>query len=249
MHLRIDKIQCIYRHWDWWEGSYGGELRVRMWEKQLEGSGERRGSKSPSEEEAVGSLGQQEGHRRLVVMSSKWDLPGTSLVVQWLRLCIPKAGGPGWIPDQGSRSHMLQLRVRMLQMKIPHVAPKITCAVTKTWHSQINNHKKERNKDQPPSLYIPPAMFRLLGIGWIGGEWSEVLKAVRFLGWEGLLEKGKSYSLQYSGLENSMDCIVHGVNLDITLKSRDITWPTKVRLVKVMVFPVVMYGCESWTII
>ena len=37
-------------------------------------------------------------------------------------------------------------------------------------------------------------------------------------------------------------------NLDSVLKSREITLPTKVRLVKVMVFPVVMYGCESWTI-
>ena len=37
-------------------------------------------------------------------------------------------------------------------------------------------------------------------------------------------------------------------NLDIILKSRDITLATKVRLVKAMVFPVVMYGCESWTI-
>ena len=37
-------------------------------------------------------------------------------------------------------------------------------------------------------------------------------------------------------------------NLDSVLKSRDITLPTKVRLVKAMVFPVVMYGCESWTI-
>ena len=37
-------------------------------------------------------------------------------------------------------------------------------------------------------------------------------------------------------------------NLDNILKSRDITLPTKVRLVKAMVFPVVMYGCESWTI-
>ena len=37
-------------------------------------------------------------------------------------------------------------------------------------------------------------------------------------------------------------------NLDSTLKSRDITLPTEVRLVKAMVFPVVMYGCESWTI-
>ena len=37
-------------------------------------------------------------------------------------------------------------------------------------------------------------------------------------------------------------------NLDTILKSRDITLPTKVRLVKAMVFPVVMYGCESWTV-
>ena len=37
-------------------------------------------------------------------------------------------------------------------------------------------------------------------------------------------------------------------NLDSILKSRDITLPTKVRLVKAMVFPAVMYGCESWTI-
>ena len=37
-------------------------------------------------------------------------------------------------------------------------------------------------------------------------------------------------------------------SLDSVLKSRDITWPTKVHLVKAMVFPVVVYGCESWTI-
>ena len=37
-------------------------------------------------------------------------------------------------------------------------------------------------------------------------------------------------------------------NLDSLLKRRDITLPTKIRLVKAMVFPVVMYGCESWTI-
>ena len=37
-------------------------------------------------------------------------------------------------------------------------------------------------------------------------------------------------------------------NLDSILKSRDITLPTKVNIVKAMIFPVVMYGCESWTI-
>ena len=38
------------------------------------------------------------------------------------------------------------------------------------------------------------------------------------------------------------------INLDSVLESRDVTLPTKVRLVKTMVFPAVMYGCESWTI-
>ena len=37
-------------------------------------------------------------------------------------------------------------------------------------------------------------------------------------------------------------------NLDLILKIRDITLPTKVHLVKAMVFPIVMYGCESWTV-
>ena len=90
-------------------------------------------------------------------------------------------------------------------------------------------------------------------------------------------EEGKSNPLQYSGLENSRgytvsDFILLGskitadgdcsheikrhlllgrkvlTNLDSIFKSRDITLPTKVRLVKAMVFPVVMYGCESWTV-
>ncbi|TEA37365.1 hypothetical protein DBR06_SOUSAS1910057, partial [Sousa chinensis] len=53
-----------------------------------------------------------------------------SLVVQWLRLCAPNAGGLGSIPGQGTRSFMPQLRVHMLQLNIPHAA-------TKTRHSQI----------------------------------------------------------------------------------------------------------------
>ena len=40
-------------------------------------------------------------------------------MVQWLRLLAPNAGGPGSIPGQGTRSHMLQLRVRMPQLKDP----------------------------------------------------------------------------------------------------------------------------------
>ena len=54
------------------------------------------------------------------------------------------------------------------------------------------------------------------------------------------------------GVAPCSGCLLLGrkamTNLDSILKSRDITLPTKVRVVKAMVFPIVMYGCESWTI-
>ena len=73
---------------------------------------------------------------------------------------------------------------------------------------------------------------------------------------------GNSERLYFLGLQNHTavsDCsheikrrLLFGrkamTNLDDILKSRDITLPTKIHLVKAMVFPVVMYGCESWTI-
>ena len=72
---------------------------------------------------------------------------------------------------------------------------------------------------------------------------------------------GNSVRLYYFGLQITadVDCsheikryLLLGrkvmTNLDSILKSRDIALPTKVRLVKAMVFPVVMYGCESWTL-
>ena len=72
---------------------------------------------------------------------------------------------------------------------------------------------------------------------------------------------GNSDRLYFGGLQNHCryDCsheikrhLLLGrkvmTNLDSILKSRDLTLPTKVRLVKAMVFPVVMYGCESWSI-
>ena len=58
-------------------------------------------------------------------------------------------------------------------------------------------------------------------------------------------------SLQMVIADMKLRRLLHGrkvmTNLDSILKSRDITWPTKVHLVKAMDFPVVMYGCESWT--
>ena len=85
--------------------------------------------------------------------------------------------------------------------------------------------------------------------GWV---WKERDKANRW---------GNSGWLYFSGLQITADgdCsheikrLLHFgrkvmTNPDSILKSRDITLPTKVRLIKAMVFPVVMYGCESWTV-
>src|SRR5574337_783437 len=59
-------------------------------------------------------------------------------------------------------------------------------------------------------------------------------------------------SLQMVTTTMKLRCLLLGrkvtTNLDSILKSEDITLPTKVHLVKAMVFPVVMYGCESWTV-
>ena len=54
-------------------------------------------------------------------------------------------------------------------------------------------------------------------------------------------------SVQGSIIYNNQDMDLD-IDLDSILKSRDVTLPTKVHLVKAMVFPVVLYGCESWTI-
>ena len=72
---------------------------------------------------------------------------------------------------------------------------------------------------------------------------------------------GNSERLYFGGLQNTADeycsrevkrCFLLGrkvmTNLESIFKSREITLPTKVRLIKAMVFPVVMYGCESWTV-
>ena len=62
---------------------------------------------------------------------------------------------------------------------------------------------------------------------------------------------GAPKSLQMVTVAMKFRCLLFGrkaiTNLDSTLKSRDITLPTNVHLVKVMFFPLVMYGCESWT--
>ena len=78
----------------------------------------------------------------------------------------------------------------------------------------------------------------------IDGETVETVSDFIFLGSKIIADGDGSHEIKR--------CLLLGskimTNLDSILKSRDITLPTKVRLVKAMVFPVVMYGCESWTV-
>ena len=78
----------------------------------------------------------------------------------------------------------------------------------------------------------------------IDGETVETMSDFIFLGSKITTDGDCSHGIK--------GCLLLGMkvmtNLDSILKSRDITWPTKVHLVKAMVFPVVMYGSESWTV-
>ena len=78
----------------------------------------------------------------------------------------------------------------------------------------------------------------------IGGETVETVSDFIFLGSKITADSDCSHEIKR--------CLLLGrqvmTNLDSIFKSRDITLPTKVRLVKTVVFPVVMYGCESWTV-
>ena len=80
--------------------------------------------------------------------------------------------------------------------------------------------------------------------GQIDGETMETVRDFNFLGSKITVDGDCSHEIKRCLLPERKVM----TNLDSILKSRDITLPTKVRLVKAMVFPVVMYGCESWTI-
>ena len=82
-------------------------------------------------------------------------------------------------------------------------------------------------------------------ISWqIDGETMEIVRDFIFLAPKSLQMVDCSHEIQRHLLLGRKAM----TNLDSILKSRDITLPTKVHLVKAMVFPVVMYGCENWTI-
>ena len=78
----------------------------------------------------------------------------------------------------------------------------------------------------------------------IDGETMEAVSDFIFLGSKSTADSDCSHEIKRHLLHE----IKTMTNLDSILKSRDITLSTKVRLVKAMVFPVVMYGCESWTV-
>ena len=78
----------------------------------------------------------------------------------------------------------------------------------------------------------------------IDGETMETMTDFIFLGSKITVNSGCSHEIKRSWLLGRKAM----TNLDSVLKIRDITLLTKVHLVKAMVFPVVMYGCESWTI-
>ena len=101
------------------------------------GDGERQGSPaccSPwghKESDMTGQLNSNNKKTLDPVLDMKVKIDRNFLMVQWLRLQAPNVGGLDSIPSQGTRSHMLQPRVHMPQLKIPH-------ATNKTWCIQIN---------------------------------------------------------------------------------------------------------------
>ena len=108
---------------------------------------------------------------------------------------------------------------------------------------------KVKEESETVGLKLNTQKIKILASGpitsWqIDGETVETVSDFIFLGSKISTDGDCSYEIKR--------CLLLGgkvmTNLDSILKSKDITLPTKVRLVKAMVFPVVMYGCESWTI-
>ena len=106
---------------------------------------------------------------------------------------------------------------------------------------------KENSEKVGLKLNIQKAKFMATGpiTSWqIGGETKETVTDFTFLGSKITADGGCSHEIKRHLLLGRKAV----TNLDSILKSRDITLPTKVCLVKAMVFPLVMYGCESWTV-
>ena len=115
-----------------------------------------------------------------------------------------------------------------------------------TWNLSLSIHKQESEK---VGLKLNIQKTKIMAYGpitsrEIDGETVETVAGFIFLGSKITADGDCSHEIKRHLLlrEKVM------TNLDSKVKSRDITLPTKVHLVKAMVFPVVMYGCESWTV-
>ena len=108
---------------------------------------------------------------------------------------------------------------------------------------------KVKEESEKVGLNINMQKMKIMASGpitsWeIDGETVETVSDFIFLGSKITADGDCSHEIKR--------CLLLGrkviINLDSIFKSKDVTLPTKVRLVKAMVFPVVMYGCESWTV-
>ena len=99
-------------------------------------------------------------------------------------------------------------------------------------------------KEESETVVLKLNMHKMKIMASIDGETMETVTGFIFLGSKITRDGDCSHEIER--------CLLIGrkavTNLDSILKSRDITLPTKLHLVKAMIFPVVMYGCESWTI-
>ena len=108
---------------------------------------------------------------------------------------------------------------------------------------------KVKEESEIPGLKLNIQKMKIMASGpitsWqIDGETMETVRDFIFLGCKITADGDCSHEIKRRLLLGRKAM----TNLDSILKSRDITLPTKINLVKAMVFPVVMYGCESWTI-
>ena len=108
---------------------------------------------------------------------------------------------------------------------------------------------KVKEESEKAGLKLNIQITKIMAFGhinsWqIDGETMEIVRDFVFLGSKFTVDGDRSHEMKRCLLIGSKAM----TNLDSILKSRDITLLTKVHLVKAMVFPVVMYGCESWTI-
>ena len=117
------------------------------------------------------------------------------------------------------------------------------------WQKVKKNLMKVKEESEKVGLKLNIQKTKIMAFGpitsWqIDGETMETVRDFIFLGSKITADGDCSHEIKR--------CLLLGrkamTNLDSILKNRDITLPTKVHLVKAMVFPVVMYGCESWTI-